>query len=208
LDDDAGDDLDETELEILREAGIISRSRTKGKSKKPKHIVFVDTKEEAHQYASRLKSPSNTADADVSMEPSASHRDLGWKVPECKKKRRKSNVTLEATTADDLELAAERKQLAAQNRSRLLKELSARLARDTQLRYAEREFEMQRALMGKGGSRKLRGVEKVEGDNGDGSEDNDEKDDRRAAKGRRNAKKVDEKTWKPRVYKWRLERKR
>jgi len=62
--------------------------------------------------------------------------------------------------------------------------------------------------MGKGGRRKLRGVEKVEDDNGDGSEDDDEKDDRRAAKGRRNGKKVDEKTWKPRVYKWRLERKR
>lgn len=58
---------------------------------------------------------------------------------------------------------------------------------------------MQRLLMGKGGARKLRGVEKVEsGDDGD----DDEESESRAVK------KVDEKTWKPRVYKWRLERKR
>jgi len=61
--------------------------------------------------------------------------------------------------------------------------------------------------MGKGGRRKLRGVEKVEGGDED-SEDEDEMDDRRAGKGRGSTKVVDEKTWKPRVYKWRLERKR
>lgn len=66
---------------------------------------------------------------------------------------------------------------------------------------------MQRALMGKGGRRKLRGVEKVEGGDDDGGDDEDEKDDRRAMRGKGN-KVVDEKTWKPRVYKWRLERKR
>ena len=66
------------------------------------------------------------------------------------------------------------------------------------LRYTERELEMQRALMGKGASRKLKGVEKVEDDN----DDEDESDDDRRPK------KVDEKTWKPRVYKWRVERKR
>lgn len=36
------DDLDEEELEILREAGVVPRSRSKGKGKKPRHIVFVD----------------------------------------------------------------------------------------------------------------------------------------------------------------------
>ena len=69
--------------------------------------------------------------------------------------------------------------------------------RDRHLRYAERELEMQKALMGKGASRKLRGVEEVEGDDDDEDEDED-----------RPPKKVDEKTWKPRVYKWRVERKR
>jgi U3 small nucleolar RNA-associated protein 11 len=67
------------------------------------------------------------------------------------------------------------------------------------LRYAERELEMQKLLMGKGASRKLSGVEKVDEDKDEGESDHDE--DRRP-------KKVDEKTWKPKVYKWRLERKR
>jgi len=67
---------------------------------------------------------------------------------------------------------------------------------------------MQKALMGKGGRRKLRGVEEVEGGNEDGGEDEDARDDRRSGKGKGGGKVVDEKTWKPRVYKWRLERQR
>ncbi len=54
---------------------------------------------------------------------------------------------------------------------------------------------MQRLLMGKGASRKLSGVEKVDDDDGD-EEDED------------TPRHKDEKTWKPRVYKWRVERKR
>ena len=54
-----------------------------------------------------------------------------------------------------------------------MKELSARLHRDQQLRYAERELEMQKLLMGKGGSRKLKGVEKVEDDNDEDDDDDD-----------------------------------
>ena len=52
--------------------------------------------------------------------------------------------------------------------------------------------------MGKGQSRKLSGVERVDKED---DEDVESDEDRRP-------KKVDEKTWKPRVYKWRLERKR
>lgn len=40
------DCLDETEVEILRKAGVISNSRPKGRSKKSQHIVFVDNEEE------------------------------------------------------------------------------------------------------------------------------------------------------------------
>ena len=87
-----------------------------------------------------------------------------------------------------------------EHRSRLLKELSARLIRDRQLRYAERELEMQKLLMGKGASRKLSGVEKVDNDDADDADEEEEDASR--------PKKVDEKTWKPRVYKWRVERKR
>lgn len=67
---------------------------------------------------------------------------------------------------------------------------------------------MQRALMGKGGRRKLRGVEKVEGADEDARDNEDTKDDRWSDKGRGGGKVVDEQTWRPRVYKWKLERKR
>lgn len=59
---------------------------------------------------------------------------------------------------------------------------------------------MQRLLMGKGASRKLSGVEEVKEGNDDEDEDDEDSAPRR--------KKVDEKTWKPKVYKWRVERKR
>lgn len=74
------------------------------------------------------------------------------------------------------------------------------MERNQQLRYAERELEMQRLLMGKGGRKKLKGVEVVKGE-GDGDEGEDgEEGDRPARKS--------EKTYKPRVYKWKAERKR
>ena len=59
---------------------------------------------------------------------------------------------------------------------------------------------MQRLLMGKGASRKLSGVEEVK----DGNEDDEDEDEDVAPR----RKKVDEKTWKLKVYKWRVERKR
>jgi hypothetical protein len=40
------DDLGEDELEILKGAGIISRSQSKGRGNKPTHIIFVDDEEE------------------------------------------------------------------------------------------------------------------------------------------------------------------
>jgi U3 small nucleolar RNA-associated protein 11 len=90
-----------------------------------------------------------------------------------------------------------------QHRKHLLKELAARLKRDTQLRYTQRELEMQRLLAGKGGRRKLRGVEEVGAEDND--EDEDETDDGKDSNAR---SKANEKTYKPRVYKWRIERKR
>lgn len=75
------------------------------------------------------------------------------------------------------------------------------MERDQQLRYAERELEMQRLLMGKGGRKKIRGVELVK-DEGDDDEEEDGEDG-----GSRPARKG-ERTYKPRVYKWKAERKR
>ena len=47
-DDDSAveDDLDEDELQILRDAGVIYFSRSKGSGNKSKHIVFVDDEQE------------------------------------------------------------------------------------------------------------------------------------------------------------------
>ncbi|KAF7979387.1 hypothetical protein HWV62_42482 [Athelia sp. TMB] len=205
VDDEAGEgELNEEELEILRGAGIISAAQSKRRGKQPQHIVFVEDAEAVRRYASKKRSSSSqvTSNIETTREP----QDLGWKVPE--KQRKGISEGASPNAGNDREAAAEHRQLAAENRARLLKELSARLRRDTQLRYAEREFEMQRAMMGKGSRQKLAGVEKVEGDD-DGNMDEDEEDSRRSRKNKRGViKVVDEKTWKPRVYKWRLERKR
>jgi hypothetical protein len=88
---------------------------------------------------------------------------------------------------------------AQQRRRRLLKELSARLTRDQQLRYTVREFEMQRLLMGRGGRMKLKGVEKVE--------DDEEVTTKMKSTPRKGGIFADV-TYKPRIYKWRLEQKR
>lgn len=140
-------------------------------------------------------------------EPSQSEevqQDLGWASTAPKKKSKKEVVESSPQVVED---AQETQALARESKKRLLKELSARLVRDRSLRYAQREFEMQRLMMGKGGRKKIRGVEKVEGENDEDEEDQDEID---ARKGRRrmSSQKVDETNYKPRVYKWRLERKR
>ena len=127
--------------------------------------------------------------------------DLGWT-----RQKSKISKTVDHPVENTSEMVDEPEEL-GENRRRLLKELSARLARDKQMRYAQREFEMQRLMMGKGGRKKLRGAEKVEGPSDEDKEDEDELDARKG-KQRNLVQKVDEKTYKPRVYKWRLERKR
>lgn len=146
--------------------------------------------------------------------------DLGWKTPEetatSKRRKGKGRADAEETEASTLSEEQRREEASVSflrssllpsdhqwshqaRRTRLLRELAARLNRDKMLRYTERELEMQKLLMGKGGSRKLQGVEKVE---------DDDDDDERNSEDEQRPKKVDEKTWKPRVYKWRVERKR
>ncbi|KAG2369548.1 small-subunit processome [Suillus spraguei] len=160
MEDDGEDALDETDLETLREAGVIP----------------PETK--------RRPPPR-------------------WKTVEsASSRRRRKNKSSADTSLDIVKVAEETQQLHVQNRKRLLKELAARLKRDTQLRYTQRELEMQRLLAGKGGRRKLRGVEEVGAENN--SEDEDEMGDPAASR----ASKAGEKTYKPRVYKWRIERKR
>ncbi|KAH9835906.1 small-subunit processome [Rhodofomes roseus] len=199
------EDLNEEELGALREAGILAapsgkRRKSTGGTRK-NHILFAESAEEAREYASAPHKQQQKED-DVHMDDASEDVDLGWKAPQedvaSKKKRRKS-VAKDAKADEVAE--EERRQAAAEHRTRLLKELSARLFRDRQLRYAERELEMQKLIMGKGTARKLRGVEQVEDDDDDDDADDDDMSERRP-------KKVDEKTWKPRVYKWRVERKK
>jgi len=146
-------------------------------------------------------------DANDAQQQQLSSVELGWRTPEDtskRAKRRKSSAGAQETSRQSKQIEQEH---AIQHRRSLLKELSARLARDTQLRYAEREFEMQKSLMGKGGRLKLRGVERIgAGDNDE--DDEDEIDARGGRPAKTSTKAVDEKAWKPRVYKWKIERKR
>lgn len=127
--------------------------------------------------------------------------ELGWKVPQLKSKSRRRKSEDEDKQPHLLDVDSE----PVAHRKRLLQELSARLIRDKYLRYAQREFEMQRLLMGKGGRRKLTGPERLD------RKERDDEDELDARKGKRKApipKVIGMNTYKPRVYKWRIERKR
>ncbi|TFY72805.1 hypothetical protein EVG20_g227 [Dentipellis fragilis] len=208
--EDEEDALDEDDLEILQEAGITVKPSDKRRKRNPKHIVFAENDTEALQLAASRRTKTKTDDDAMVVEDTSV--DLGWKSADehPNLKKRKSTSTSrdedEAST-EDLLVAEERRELSTMNRSRLLKELSARLHRDKMLRYAEREMEMQKLLMGKGASTKLQGVERIGGKD---SDDEDEDDSFGGRRGRRASKPqpVDEKAYKPRVYKWRAERKR
>jgi U3 small nucleolar RNA-associated protein 11 len=202
-----GVELDNAELDLLKETGVISSSNAR-----PKHIVFVENDDQGHSFPllpiRRLKYDTakeyvqNKSSGDVLLDDTTesvqSDTDLGWKQPDGKKKRKMHPPSLEQS------LDAIDEESTDQRRRRLLKELSARLARDQQLRYAEREFEMQRLLMGKGRRQKVRSEEMVQND----AEDEDEIDARKGRTGKGSSNLVNEKTWKPRVYRWKTERKR
>ena len=150
-----------------------------------------------------------SSEKDLPEETSVQAVDLGWKMPT--KERREEKQTKPIVSEPEMEIDVDNDDIdqapSHRGRTRLLKELSARLTRDRQLRYTQREFEMQRLMMGKGARKKISGVEKVDGDDEEDEEDEDEIDARKG-KQRRPSRKVDEATYKPRVYKWKLERKR
>lgn len=190
------DRLQESELETLRAAGVLAPKKTDGHEHVPHHIVFVEDDAEVQRCLEPQQPSSSAETLAVATEPSR-QADLGWKPVGQKKSRRRRKHTQVSTDAnDDLgEEITEHKK----HRKQLLKELAARLSRDTQLLYALRELEMQRQLVGKGGRRKIRGVEEVGADDDrDDSEDDSRTDKRKPL----------QKTYKPRIYKWRIERKR
>ncbi|KAF7290489.1 hypothetical protein MKEN_01495900 [Mycena kentingensis (nom. inval.)] len=202
---------DENYVRTMRSAGLkkidklkAQLTAIKGKRRAAQRIVFVEDVEEAKQYASSAKKRSAPSPLDEATVDATSPSDLGWKAATPKKARRTFVEDDEAEYDEDSDAVLATDQRGT--RTRLLKELSARLFRDTQLRYAEREFEMQRQLMGKGARRKIAGVERADGAESD-EEDEDEIDARRGKRRAPAQKFVDAKTYKPRVYKWRLERK-
>jgi len=206
-DDNVDDDLDDKDLQVLSDAGIISGpTRMKKGRSRPKHIVFVDGEEEEPRHTPGKESP-DIEEADTNLTIDMGDMDLGWKSTKESKKfvRQLPSAGVVVGDSDNL-MSDDLGESRECDRRRLLTELSARLTRDRQLRYAERELEMHRLLMGKGGRRKLRGAERI----GEGSEDEEDEDERDARKGktRVQVQKMDMETYKPRVYKWRLERKR
>ncbi|KAL1708342.1 small-subunit processome [Schizophyllum commune] len=207
------DDLDENELEVLRSAEILPRPTGKGKGKgkaraKSRHIVFVDSAQEARKLAS--KEHKQPEPINEKMDIDEDEPDLGWKTESSasKQKRRKSAPPPSTAEDDEADWYDEEEQdnPGSTDRSRILKELSARLVRDRQLRYAQREFEMQRLLMGKGGRTKLRGAERIKASDDEDSDDEDALDARggRPLKAKASAEPT---AYKPRIYKWRLQRK-
>jgi len=186
--------VDEEELVVLEKSGVLASRKLRGKARPmngPKHVVFVEEGEE-----DSYEGPSDPAPAPETASDDGSEIDLGWKS-EGRQKRKKGKQKPQEHDGSDGQLLEEESK---KHRRRLVQELSARIERDQQLRYAERELEMQRLLMGKGRTKKLKGVEVVM-DEGDGDEDEDEEDGDRPAR-------TSGKTYKPRMYKWKAERKR
>ncbi|CAA7265958.1 unnamed protein product [Cyclocybe aegerita] len=203
-DEDIEEELDEKERQILRDAKILQETKA-SRGKKRKHIIFAESPDEASRL-SRKGKEKETVQSVSTPKATLTDEDLGWRSATPKKKRSQAKSASKQESEDNDAEEDNSRQPALSNRKRLLKELSARLDRDRQLRYAIREFEMQRLLMGKGARKKIQGVEKVEGEEDD-EEDEDEID---ARKGKRksSSRTVDEATYRPRVYKWRLERRR
>jgi len=188
--------LDHDELQTLKDARILQQVF---RDRKRKHFLFATSIDEASLLSQKGKGKAAVDESIVTTSPT--EVDLGWRPTN---QRRLKNIAVPASQTDapeDTETGS------LDRRKRLVKELSARLGRDRQLRYAEREFEMQRKLMGKGARKKIKGIEKVEAQ-GDEDEMDEDEIDARKGKQRHLTRKVDEATYKPRVYKWRLERKR
>ncbi|KAH7914763.1 u3 small nucleolar RNA-associated protein 11 [Hygrophoropsis aurantiaca] len=198
--DDGEDTLEPSELKTLQEAGIIPPSQGKRKCgrARPKHIIYVDNGEDGQPHSQSNDEVKKGEDSTGSHEERK--LDLGWKTAE-KKKLPKNKGTVSARIVNEAEEEEDTTSIAQLHRKKLLKELAARLTRDTRLTYAQRELEMQRLLTGKGRRRKLTGVEEIKGDGDDNDDEDEDESHRRRSK-------PDDKLHKPRVYKWRIERKR
>jgi len=182
--------LTEEDLEALRGAGVLPGPSKPGKSvakRKPKHIVFAQDETEARQYAVQMKRVKISRDDDSTVIKAGAGEgsDLGWKSPDGKKNKRGGKDEKHGEEDSKKNEKGDDVEMATANRARLFKEMSARVHRDRMLQYAGRELEMQRQLMGKGRTRGKAARLEEEGEGGAGAQ-----------------------RYKPRVFRWRAERKR
>ncbi len=130
-DEDDEDQLNEEELEVLRDAGLVARpaaSRRRRKSSSGKHIIFADSENQgslspcfsgavlkaglAQQYAS--SSSKATPDLDQDMEDDKSDVETGWRSQaETGKSRSKGKKKAVQGDADVAALEVERKEEAS-----------------------------------------------------------------------------------------------
>ncbi|KIJ29335.1 hypothetical protein M422DRAFT_214984 [Sphaerobolus stellatus SS14] len=208
--EDGENALDDEDIQVLQDAGVFATGSSKNKGKahrkstdsKPKHVIFVSSADEAQSYKypkDGLAEPTTDTQQNNEDEP----LDLGWDWDD--NKTSKAHPAQGEEEDDELLDMREVKKDAVSYRKQLLKELAARLKRDLNLRYAIRELEMQRLMMGKGAARKIRGTEKSEKEDEDKDED---ALDARKEKRRKVDVGLEEKQYRPRVYKWRAERKK
>ncbi|KAG8700095.1 hypothetical protein FRC08_004926 [Ceratobasidium sp. 394] len=194
------DDLDEDAVETLRKAGVLppATASRKGKGKaaqsNPRHIVFVDEEDAAKQYAGPSRIDDAESGDDWMSEGGGSDLDSNEDGEEDEYASQRAQKH-----------EAKRKANAKKHRLALLEELSARLKRDTALRHAIRELEMQRHLMAPGARTKIRGPERVESE---GEEDEGLGGRKEKKRGQVKFARQGEVDYTPRVYKWRSERKR
>ncbi|KAJ3931014.1 MAG: u3 small nucleolar RNA-associated protein 11 [Lentinula lateritia] len=197
--------LDPEELEILQDAGIIS---DKFRKHSQQHIIFVedqvDTKVDTYPVPNYVGPSYPSGSHVINEDTNAKPADLGWVEPDTTPRSKKRKSVKNDDGLDGADFRKEMEGSAMQHRQRLLKELSARLVRDKQMRYAEREFEMQRLMMGKGARKRISAPEKL----GDDSDEDEDALDARGGRSKRTHIKKSDETYKPRVYKWRIERKR
>lgn len=150
--------------------------------------MFYTFENQAHHSIARNYSPPKAPGITTSMEVEEAELELGWVTdPQTSSAKRTSNkkgTNIAVNNKDHegsikvslIEYISGVSQI-LQKRKELLFELKGRLERDTHLRYALRELEMQRALMGKGASRKLHGPELIKPDGqADDELDEDEQD--------------------------------
>ncbi|EJU00033.1 small-subunit processome [Dacryopinax primogenitus] len=189
--------LTASELKTLKTAGLVAGSAlSKGKLsavKRTGHVVFAETEEEGMPV---MSTAGKDEDGDEEFHIDTTPMDLdalGWLPPSSKGKRRSTAPSQAASDPDLNELSTEAERI--QHRSHLLAELAARQLRDHQLRFALSELELQKVLMGPGGKKKLREAEEVKFD--DDVEKGDEDGEER---------KKEERTWRPRVFKWKFVR--